>query len=291
MKHSRALLLLVLTAVLWSFGGLLIKWVDWHPMAIAGMRSLIAGLVILAYHRRPRFDWSLPQIGGAICYAGVVILFVLANKLTTAANVILLQYTAAIYVALGSALFLGERVTKGDWAMIVIVIGGMALFFVDRLTFGGLLGNLCALGDGLAFAGLILFLRKQKGGSPVETVILGNFLTALIGLPFMSGGLPDAQGWAGLVLLGVFQVGLSFILFTIAIKHVTAFEAILVPAIEPVLNPVWVFLFLGEVPGKWAVVGGVVILSTVTLRYAVRDSAVQYFRNFLRGLGGKKTTG
>jgi drug/metabolite transporter (DMT)-like permease len=287
MKHAHALLLLVLTAVLWSFGGLLIKWVDWHPMAIAGMRSLIAGLVILVYHRRPRFDWSFPQIGGAICYAGVVILFVVANKLTTAANVILLQYTAAIYVALGSALFLGERVTRGDWTMIVIVIGGMTLFFVDRLSFGGLLGNICALGDGLAFAGLILFLRKQKGGSPVETVILGNFLTALIGLPFMFRGMPDAQGWAGLLLLGIFQVGLSYILFTIAIKHVTAFEASLVPAIEPVLNPVWVFLFLGEVPGKWAILGGAVILSTITLRYAVRDSAVRYLRNFLRGPGGK----
>lgn len=266
-KRTRSLVYLVLTALLWSMGGLLIKSINWNSLAIAGMRSAIAAILILAVLRRPRINWSLAQIGGALAYAATVILFVTANKLTTAANAILLQYTAPIYVALFGAWFLKERVRWFDGVIIVAVLSGMALFFLDKLSTGHLLGNIIAILSGLSFAGMILFMRKQKNGSPLESVLLGNLLTAMIGVPFMfQGPFPDVSGWIALSILGLFQLGISYILYSSAIKHVTALEAILVPVIEPLLNPFWVFCLLGERPGPWALVGGVIVLFAITSR-------------------------
>lgn len=258
--------LLVATAVLWSLGGLLIKSVPWHPLAVAGGRSAVASLVILLALRRPRFSWSWAQLGGALAYAGTVILFVCANKTTTAANAILLQYTAPVYVALFGAWFLRERAGLLDWAAILITLGGMFLFFLDRLGAGSLRGNLLAVASGVCFAALALLLRKQKDGSPLESVLLGNVLTALIGLPFVLRAPMSLPAVSGIVLLGTVQLGLSYILYAAAIKRVTALEAILVPVIEPILNPVWVLLFLGERPGPWALAGGVLVIGAVTGR-------------------------
>jgi len=265
----KAIVFLALSAILWSFGGLFIKLVSWNPMAIAGLRSFIAVLVLLAYVRHPRFTWSFPQMGGAIAYAVTVTLFVLATKLTTAANAILLQYTAPIYVALLGAWFLGERAEWFDWIIILILIGGIALFFLDHLTVGNLLGNGFAILSGISFACLVLFLRKQKNESPIGSIILGNLLTGLVGLPFMFDSMPGALSWAGLLFLGVVQLGLSYVLYSEAIKHSTALEAILIPGIEPILNPIWVFLILGEVPGKWALVGGAIVFVSVTTRSVI----------------------
>ncbi len=268
-EQYKAIGFLIVTAILWSSGGLLIKWISWNPMAIAGMRSAVAALVLLVALRRPRLTWSSAQIGGAIAYTVTVILFVLANKLTTAANAILLQYTSPIYVALFGAWFLGERATWLDWTTILVVIGGMGLFFLDDLTTGGFWGNVCAISSGVTFACFVLFMRKQKNDSPLESVFLGNIFTALIGFPFMFQTMPNASSWVGLLLSGMLQLGLSHVLYSVAIKHVTALEAILISVIEPILNPLWVLLVLGEAPGPWAFLGGFVVLVSVTIRYVV----------------------
>jgi drug/metabolite transporter (DMT)-like permease len=265
-RRRRAVIFLILAALLWSSGGLLIKLIAWNPMAIAGTRSVIAAMVMLAFRRKMIFSWSFAQLGGAVCYAATVILFVAANKWTTAANAILLQYTAPIYVAMLSYWFLRERITKLDLAAIIVTLGGMFLFFQDGMTKGGFWGNIVAILSGMAFAGTVLFLRKQKDGSPLASVFLGNILTFLVGFPFLFQAAPGAAGWAGLILLGVFQLGCSYILYAEAIKHVTAFEAILIPILEPVLNPIWVFLLLGERPGQWAIAGGFIVLISVTAR-------------------------
>jgi drug/metabolite transporter (DMT)-like permease len=271
-RHLQGLGLAFGAGLLWSLGGLLIKLVDWNPLAIAGMRSAIASLLLLGVLRRPKLTWSPVQVGGALAYAATVILFVTANKLTTAANAILLQYTAPIYAAILGARFLGERVTRGDWATIIIVISGVMLFFVDHLTFGGLEGNLLALISGLTFAVLAVLLRKKKDESALESVLLGNLVTALIGLPFMFQSSPGGQSWLGLILLGVFQLGLSYLLYTKALKHISALEGTLITSIEPILNPVWVFLALGEKPGPWAMIGGVMVLIAVTGRSLLKTS-------------------
>jgi len=161
---------------------------------------------------------------------------------------------------------LKERPQWFDWLTIGMVLGGMTLFFLDYLAPGGLLGNILAILSGISFAFLVLFMRKQRNESPIETVILGNLFTGIIGLPFMFGSMPDAGSWIGVIFLGVIQLGLSYVLYSKAIKHITAIEAILIPGIEPILNPIWVFLILGERPGKWALVGGFIVLISVTLR-------------------------
>ena len=234
----------------------------WRPQRIA---ALVIFFYLYARDRRlPRLRWSALQIGTALCYAGVVILFTIANKMTTAANAILLQYTAPVYVALFSYWVLRERITVADWVTVGVVLGGMLLFFLDDLAPGNLAGNIFSVLSGVFFALFTLLLRKQKDGSPAEAVMLGNIITALVGLPFYFQAFPTAFEWGALVFLGLFQLGLSYIFYTIAIKNVIALEAILIPVIEPILNPVWVFLLLGEAPGPWALVGGVLVLGAVT---------------------------
>ncbi|HQN61640.1 DMT family transporter [Mesotoga prima] len=268
---TKSVILLILTGLLWSTGGLLIKNVDSNPLAISGMRSMIASLVILVALGRPKFTWSLPQIASALSYSATVILFVSANKMTTAANAILLQSTAPIYVALLSVWILKERAKLLDWVTIIVVFGGMALFFFESLDSRGMTGNILAVASGVTFALFNIFMRLQKDGSPLESVLLGNILTAAIGVPFIVGSLPSPSGWISLFILGVAQLGLSYVFYSEAIKHSTALEAILILMIEPILSPVWVFLFLGEIPGKLPMIGGAVVIGAITIRFVLRN--------------------
>ena len=270
-SQRTAVTLLVATAVLWSLAGVLIKSIDWSAPAIAGGRSVIAAVMLLSVVRPGNFTWSPAQIGGAIAYAVTVTLFVLANKLTTAANAILLQYTAPVWIAVFSPWFLKEAAHWYDWPIMALILGGTALFFMDELTPAGMLGNILALVTGLSFAWLAMFLRKQKGGSPTESVFLGNILAALVCLPFVFKSLPASHGSVGLGLillaaLGIFQLGLSYLLYAKAIRHVTALEAMLIPAVEPILNPTLVLLVLGERPGPRAMIGGAIVLGAVTAK-------------------------
>lgn len=270
--HSRAILFLVLAALLWSTGGFFIKWVDWNPMAISGARSAIAAVVFaVAFRHNLKITWSPLQLIGALSYALTVTLFVIANKMTTAANAILLQYTAPVHVALLSAWLLNEHPTRRDWLTIFAVLAGMVLFFFQQMSPGNLIGNLCALFTGFTFALFIVILRKQRNSSPAATVFLGNVFTAIAGLPFMLDSLPSATGWLGLLFLGIFQLGLAYVLYTWAIAHVTAMEAILITLIEPVLNPFWVFILMGEVPAWTSLVGGIIIVGVVTIRQFAGD--------------------
>lgn len=269
MKRSHALTLLILTALCWSMGGAMIKKVDLHPMAIAGWRSAVAFVALLIWSGKPKFNWSLPQVGGAVAFTGNMFSLIAATKLTTAANAILLQYAAPAYVALFGIWFLREHPRPFDWLVIGVTLSGMVLFFLDSLSFSGLWGNLMGIVAGITFAWMILFLRKQKESTPLMSVILGNALTALVALPFIIQQFPSAQDWLWLFLLGTLQTALPYIFYTKAIRHVTALDGVLVPVIEPLLNPTWALLFLGEVPGAWAMVGGAIILLAVTSRALV----------------------
>ena len=265
-SSGRPVVALLLAAVLWSSGGLLIKLVEWHPLALAGARSLVASLVfalVLGKVPRPR---NPAHLLGAFCYALVVVLFVVSTKWTTAANAILLQYTAPAYVAVFGSRYLGERPRPADWLTLLAALLGIGLFFRDQLSFAGFWGNVLALASGIAFAWFVLILRKQKTQSPLEIIFLGNLLAALLCLPFLFRPLPGVAGLTGILLLGVFQLSLPYFLFTYAIQHVPAIEAVLIPYIEPILNPVWVFLVVGERPGPWALVGGSIVLGAVMLR-------------------------
>lgn len=265
--HARAVGYLLSAALCWSLGGLLIKAVAWPPLAVAGVRGLIASVFLLVVSRGLKFRLSRAQWVGAIAYAACTVTFCTATKLTTAANAILLQYTAPVWVALLGAWLLGERATRGDWLTIFAVLAGMSLFFAESLELSALLGNSVAVLSGVCFAAMTIALRQQKDGSPVESVILGNLIAFAVGLPWMRH-LPalDAIGWSALGVLGVVQLGLSYWFYVRAIKHVTALEAVIIPVIEPVLNPAWVMLLLGERPTPLALTGGVIVLTAVTWR-------------------------
>lgn len=265
--HTRAVGQLIAAALCWSLGGILIKAIAWPPLAVAGGRGLIAALFIAAISRDLKFHFSRSQVLGALGYAACTVTFCAATKLTTAANAILLQYTAPVWIALFGATLLGERATRADWFTIIAVLSGMGLFFADNLEVSGLLGNILGATSGLCFAGMTLALRYQKEGSPIESIILGNLLAFGIGLPWIIGApnLP-LSGWGALVLLGSLQLGVSYLLYARAIRHVTALEAVLIPVIEPLLNPLWVLLALGERPTPKALLGGAVVLGAITLR-------------------------
>ncbi len=266
--HTRSVWLLLVAALCWSLAGVLFKYVPWPPLAAAGGRGLIAALFLVAVTGRSlRFTWSPLQLGAAVAYAACTVLFASANKLTTAANAILLQYTAPVWVALLGAWVLGERTTRRDWLTIAAVLAGLSLFFYDGLQMRNVLGVTVALASGLAFAVMTVLMRKQKDGSPLESIILGNFLGFLVGLRDLWHAPALAlPGWLALATLGVVQLGLAYLLYSRALKHVTALEAVLIPVLEPILNPIWVMLVIGERPSGLALAGGALVIGAVTLR-------------------------
>lgn len=257
---------LLLAAVLWSTGGFLIKSVSWNAPALACVRSLIAAATVYVFLGCPPLKWSRANAVGAVCYVGTVMLFVGANKLTTAANAIFLQYTAPVLVAVLGGIFLGERPTRLDWVLIGVVQVGCLLFFFDRLTPEGWMGCVLALASGVSFAGLVLMMRRQRDESPAQIVLQGNLLTGLVGLPFAITTTPGPGAWSGLVILGVFQLGIPYLLYARAIKKVRALESSLISTVEPVLNPIWALWFLGEMPNAWALWGGGLVLGSALVR-------------------------
>lgn len=256
------------TAFLWSIAGLFIKIIDWNPIAIAGARSLIASIVILIYLKRPRIHLSFPQIAASIANAATMLLFVSANKTTTAANAILLQYIAPALTFFIGALLLKERTRMEHLAAFPLVAIGMIVMFSDELGSGKLFGNVLAIMSAITFSFYFVFMRMQKDGSPLESILLSHWLTAGICIVislFLPVPQVTVESLAAIAVLGIVQIGLSAILFSIAIKRVSAVSANLIAVIEPVFNPVWVFFAIGEVPGFHALVGGGIIVLAVTM--------------------------
>jgi drug/metabolite transporter (DMT)-like permease len=275
--RRRAILLMLTTAVLWSSSGLLVKIIDWGPLSILGARSMVATVVFLIYLRRPNFHWTPWQIAGALGYAGSQVFFISATKLTTAANAIFLTYTSPLYIVLFGYWLLGERPQRADWLSMLVIFAGMLLFFGDDLSFQGLYGNVLAVLGGISMAVMILCMRRQKAGVPGNTVLLGNLLGVLIGMPFLLRETFTPSSIGMILYLGIFQIGISFVCYSIAIKSLQALESTLILTMEPILNPLWVFLVIGEVPGRLASVGGALVLGAVAGRAIIsaRTSAEQ----------------
>ena len=265
----RARLLLLSAAALWSTAGAAMKLCGLSGLQIAGGRSLVAGLFLLAAlpeaRRRPTARMALAVVG----YAATVILFAVANKLTTAANAIFIQDSAPLWVLALSPALLSERAGRGELLAIPVYAVGLALFFLDELSPGQLAGNLVALASGLAFALCIIGLRLAREDAPAA-LVLGNLLAAAAVLPLWPAGpTPRPLDLALLAYLGVFQLGLAYLCFARGIARIPALEASLLVLLEPVLNPIWTYLVVGERPGPWALLGGAVVLAATVWRTAV----------------------
>lgn len=268
--RRQAILFLVLTAILWSSSGLLVKIISWQPLSILSGRSILSTAVFWIFLQRPtRFRWTRLQVVGAFGYVGAQLFFIMATKLTTAANAIFLQYTLPVYIVLFGYWFLNERPQRADWISLVVIFTGLFLFFGDDLNFEGFTGNVLAILSGMSMAVLMLCMRKQKDGTPANTILLGNIIGAVIGLPFVFQESFSLPNLGIIAYLGIFQIGLSFVLYSIAIKQVQALESALILTLEPILNPLWVFLVIGETPGKLALIGGMFVIGAVTARAIV----------------------
>jgi len=276
-------LLLVATAVLFSTGGAAIKAAALTPWQVASFRSGVAALVLLLVvpEARKGWSWRVAPVGAA--YAATMILFVLATRLTTAANAIFLQSTAPLYLLLLGPWLLREPIRRSDLIFMLAIAAGMTCFAFgagramvtapDPRT-----GNACALASGLfwalALTGLRWLSRGQGDRAGMAAVTAGNLIAFVAVLPL---ALPVAsRGWAGAAVigyLGVFQIGLAYWLLTRAMRQVTAFEATTILLLEPALNPVWVWLIHGERPGAWPLAGGAVILSATLVNAWKRTPA------------------
>ena len=211
-----------------------------------------------------KISWS--TLPGALAYAGTVLLFVIATKLTSAANAIFLQYTAPIYIAIISPWILHERTKPLDWLLILVALCGVALFFVDQLSFDGIYGVFAALGSGISFAWLTVLMRRHRNESPEAIVLLGNVITLLLALPWMLPFASLERNGVWILMLGVVQLAIPYLLYSRAIKHIRALDAAIITVIEPVLNPVWVMLLKGEHASRWSLIGGTIVLTTSLLR-------------------------
>jgi drug/metabolite transporter (DMT)-like permease len=262
----RSRLFILAAAVLWSTAGAAVKLSTLSAWQIASGRSLVSALVLALALPAGRRLPSWRGLAASVAYAATVVLFIIANKLTTSANAIFLQDTAPLYVLLLSPLLLRERPSRGELAAVPVFLLGLSLFFVDQLAPGQLWGNVIALGSGLAFALCILGLRAVgEEGSAV--LVWGNLIAGVsVLLPALGGPTPTPLDVGLLLFLGVFQLGLAYAFFQRGLRETPAVEASLLILLEPVLNPVWTFLFTGERPGPWALVGGAIILLATAWR-------------------------
>lgn len=254
-----------IAAALYSIGGLCIKVIPWHGLSINSARNMVALMVVGSYLLLSRHHLRLNRwiLLGAVSVCGTNVLFTLANKMTTAANAIVLQFTAPIFVIVFSALFWKRRPQKLDIAACVVVFGGVLFFFVDSLEAGGALGNVLAILSGAAYGGVFL-LNDFPDSDAISAVFWGDVLSAVTGLPFLLQEQPLAPtALFSLVILGVFQVAVAYILLTIGLRTTPAVTASLVSGIEPVLNPLLVALFYGETIGRFAFIGAAVVICGV----------------------------
>lgn len=260
-------IMMLLACVCFSLGGLLCKMIPWSALAINGARDLIGSLVIGLYMliTRRRLRISRVVIVGAVCMFGVTTLFVMANKMTTAANTIVLQYTAPIWVLILSALLLGKTPRKADILTIIAVLLGIVCFFIDSLSTGGVAGNLLAVLAGVFYAGLFI-LNSLEDGDAISSLFLGQLSAGILLTPLLARETDFSTGTVSAVLvLGVIQVGLAYVLFYLGTKHTPPITASLIAGVEPILNPVLVALFWGERLSALSLFGGAVVILSILL--------------------------
>lgn len=266
--RRKGLLLIVAAAILWSSGGIGIKAVDDAPLKVTFYRSLFAAIALFVLFR-PRVwaqrRWtSTPAFAAAIIsYGACLTTFVVATKWTTAANAIFLQYAGVVWVLLLAPVVIREPMRSADAIAIAVAVAGMALFFVGRFEPRGMSGNLMALLSSAFFAMLILSLRLENRAAE-SAITWGNLALAAALLPFVASDLRlTTKSLLVLLFLGLFQIGLAYVLFVRGLQYVTATEASLTGMLEPVANPVWVFLFLGERPSVFAAIGALIVLAAI----------------------------
>ena len=263
--------MMVLVALLWSSGGILIKLIHWNPLFIAGSRSLVSAVVITIMMKVDNTPLKINRhsIGAGIGLAVCLLFFVTANKFTTAANAIVLQYSAPIFILIISGLFLKKPLRMGELLAVTGTMIGMILFFMDQLSIGNILGNVFGIIAGIGFATMFTFvgLGGKDDSVRMSGILLAHLLTAIIGMPsaFITGVTFSTQEVLCALILGIFQLGIPYVLYGKASRYASPLACSMLGMLEPLLNPVWVAIFIHELPGKFALLGSAIIITVVTL--------------------------
>lgn len=267
-KENKAMIEMLLCAALWSTAGIFMKYIPWNGFVVAGIRSLIAGGTMAVYMAAKGYKLTVSRqtVTAGAFTALVYICFVLANKLTTAANAIVLQFTSPVFIVILTALFLHRRVKKSDLAVVLVTLGGIALFFFDQLEPSGILGNALAITAGLFMAGMYVCVGEQETEERYSSIVLGQTFTFLAGVPFAVFTAPvlALRPVLFIFILGVLQLGIPYILYVRASRYCPPLACSLLGALEPLLNPVWVLIFYGEKPGIFALIGGIIVVGAIS---------------------------
>jgi drug/metabolite transporter (DMT)-like permease len=262
-ERRKGILLVAAAALFWSTGGIGIKAIADSALKVTFYRSLFAAIALMLFLRRVQWRRTFTFAAAVVCYAACLTTFVIATKWTTAANAIFLQYAGVVWVLLLSPIVVHEPMRARDAIAIAVAFAGMALFFVGRFEARGMAGNALALLSSVFFALLILALRREQQ-SAQAAVTWGNVVCAAVMLPFITHDLAlTPKSFGVLAFLGVFQLAVAYVLFVRGLAHVTATQASLTGMLEPVANPIWVFLFLGERPSAFAIAGAIVVLAAI----------------------------
>lgn len=258
---------MVLCSVLWSTAGIFIKFLPWNPMVIAGFRSLISAGLYLVYmkYEKTTFKFNRHSVLSGIALMCTFMFFVAANKFTTSANAIVLQYSAPIFILILSGLIYHQKFRPADILTVAATSAGISLFFLDKISGGYLFGNLLALTAGFSFASMFVVTGRADNDSRSSGILLGHVFTSIVGIPFLfvSHNPVTPVTVAVIFALGIFQLGIPYILYGLAVRKCSPLACSLISAVEPLLNPVWVFLFYGEAPSFFALVGGTVVIAAV----------------------------
>jgi drug/metabolite transporter (DMT)-like permease len=273
--QRNAIFQMLVCAALWSIAGILIKWIDWNPFVIAGFRGLLAAVTVGVYMLVTKQKLVLTKnvLLSAFFLSATFICFVSANKLTSSANAIVLQFTAPIFIMVFSALLFRQKFAPSDYVTVLLTFCGIAVFFVGSLREGGIKGDMVAILSGVFMAGMYIFVGRTDPVEKMSGIFFGQVLTAIIGIPviFFTKAVISPEAVAAVVILGVFQIGIPYILLALASKHCPPLACSVIGAVEPLLNPVWVLIFTGERPGIFSLVGGVIVISAVTAQCVLQD--------------------
>ncbi len=277
-QKRTATLQMLVCAVLWSIAGIFIRHIPWNAFAIAGWRSLIAACVVGGYVliSRTPFKITRKSLAIGVFMSLTFLCFVIANKLTTAANAIVLQFTSPVFILLFSVLFFHQKILPRDIVVVCFTIAGISLFFFDELNAGSLAGNCVAITAGITMATMYLITPRATAAERMGGALLGQLFTAAVGVPFtfFTEAPVNAEVVGCLLVLGVVQLGIPYVLYVLSTQHCPALACCLLGAAEPLLNPLWVFLIDGEAPGVFALIGGAIVIAAVTLWSAWPKKAV-----------------
>ena len=268
-KKIIGILEMALCAVLWSIAGVFIKKITVGPIVIAGIRSAFAALCTFLYMRIMKISFCINKrvFFGSFCTAATFLLFVSANKLTDAANAIVLQYTQPIFILIFSWIIYREKLVKRDVAVAFTTLFGIALFFADNISGEKLFGNFVAIGAGASIALAFIIYGHVTKEERFSGMLMGHIMTATVGISlFVASPVKvSLTDWVYMGILGVIQLGVSYILFCLAVDKISGFACSIIGVIEPLLNPLLVMVFIGEKPGKFALAGSIVVILAVTI--------------------------